>query len=68
MDKFIEKTHLGEFFAKMYEANKGKNVEVTLHINDAKIEIYKKADVTFEYIHILEETPTIDCLVESVSK
>ena len=42
MNKFITKAQIGDFFAKMYEANKDKNVEVTLLVNESKIEVYNK--------------------------
>ena len=70
MNKFITKADLGEFFAKMYEANKGKNMEVTLKLNgnEHEVEIYNKAEVSFEHINILDAVPTVDDVVESITK
>lgn len=68
MKKFITKAQIGDFFAKMYEANKDKNVEVTLLVNESKIEVYNKEHASFDYINILDEVPTIDDLVKSVSE
>lgn len=68
MDRFIQKEDLGEFFAKMYEANRGKDIEVTLRVSEEKIEVYKRADAHFEHINIIEANPTIESIVESISK
>lgn len=68
MDKFIEKAHLGEFFAKMYETNEGKNIEVSLRLNENKIEVYNKANVHFEYIYIIESMPTVESIIQAVTE
>ena len=70
MNKFITKADLGEFFSKMYEANKGKNMDVTLKLNgeEPEVEIYNKAEVSFEHINILDAVPTVDDVVESIAK
>lgn len=70
MNKFITKADLGEFFSKMYEANKGKDMEVTLKLNgeEHEVVIYNKAEVSFQYINILDAVPTVDDVVESIAK
>ena len=52
----------------MYEANKGENIEVTLMLNDNKIQIYNKTKVMFKDVEIIDEQPTIDGLIKSLSE
>lgn len=68
MEKFIVEEYIGDFFAKMYKANKGKNLEINLMLNDNKIQIYYRDRVEFEDVIIIEEKPTIDGLIKSLSK
>lgn len=68
MEKFIVEEYIGDFFAKMYKANKGKNLEINLMLNDNKIQIYYRDRVEFEDVTIIEEKPTIDGLIKSLSK
>lgn len=69
MEKFLVKEYIGEFFAKMYEANKGKDMEVTLKMDANKIQIYHKGEnYRFDDIVLVEERPSIEELVESISK
>lgn len=69
MDNYLAKEYIGEFFAKMYEANKGKNMEVTLKMDADKIQIYHKGEnYKFKDIVLIDEKPSIDGLVKSVSE
>lgn len=68
MEKFIVEEYIGDFFAKMYKANKGKNLEINLMLNDNKIQIYYRDRVAFEDVIIIEEKPTIDGLIKSLSE
>lgn len=68
MDKFLVKDNIGDFFSKMYQANKGKPMEVALKMNEDVIQIYYKDMVLFEDIIIVDENPTIDGLVKSLSR
>lgn len=69
MDNFLVKEHIGEFFAKMYAANKGKDMEVTLKMDEDKIQIYHKGEnYKFKDIILIDEKPSIDGLVKSVSE
>ena len=68
MEKFLLRENIGEFFTKMYEANKGENIEVTLMLNDNKIQIYNKTKVMFKDVEIIDEQPTIDGLIKSLSE
>ena len=68
MEKFLVKDYIGDFFEKMYEANKDKNMEVTLMLSDNKIQIYNREKVTFTDIEIVDEKPTIDGLIKSLSE
>lgn len=67
MEKFLVKEYIGEFFSKMYQANKGNNIEVTLKMNEGIIQVYHKDKVTFEDVILIDEKPTIDGLVKSLS-
>ena len=40
MEKFLVKEFIGEFFSKMYEANKGKKMEITLKLKEDVIQIW----------------------------
>ena len=69
MEKFLVKEYIGEFFSKMYEANKGKNLEVTLKLDKDEIQVYHKGDnYKFDNIILVNERPSIDGLVKSVSE
>jgi hypothetical protein len=68
MEKFLVKEFIGDFFSKMYSANKGKNMEVTLRMDDDSIQIYYKGECRFEDITLIDERPTIDGLVKSLSE
>ena len=71
MEKFLVKEFIGEFFSKMYAANKGKKKEITLKINEDVIQIWNKeagAGRTFTDITLIDERPTIDGLVKSLSE
>lgn len=69
MDNFLVKEYIGEFFAKMYAANKGKDMEVTLKMDEDKIQIYHKGEnYKFKDIVLIDERPSIDGLVKSVSE
>lgn len=68
MEKFLVKEFIGEFFAKFYEANKGKNIEVTLMLTDDKIQVYNREKFTFTDVKLIDERPTIDGLIKSVSE
>ena len=68
MEKFLLRENIGEFFTKMYEANKGENIEVTLMFNDNKIQIYNKTKVMFKDVEIIDEQPTLDGLIKSLSE
>lgn len=71
MEKFLVKEFIGEFFSKMYEANKGKKMEITLKINEDVIQIWNKeagTGRTFTDITLVDERPTIDGLVKSLSE
>ena len=67
MEKFLVKEHIGEFFTKMYEANKGKKLEVSLKVDEKKIIIYYKETGTFDYVSLIDEQKNIDRLVEILS-
>lgn len=71
MEKFLVKEFIGEFFSKMYEANKGKKMEITLKLSEDVIQIWNKeagAGRTFTDITLVDERPTIDGLVKSLSE
>lgn len=69
MEKFLVKEFIGEFFTKMYAANKGKNLEVTLKMSEDKIQIYHKGEnYKFQDVILVDERPSIDGLVKSVSE
>lgn len=67
MEKFLVKEYIGEFFSKMYEANKGKSVHVELKPEENIIVLYYKEKGTFDYVYLIDERPTIDGLVKSLS-
>lgn len=71
MDNFLVKEFIGEFFSKMYAQNKGKKMEVTIKMGEDVIQIWNKeagAGKTFTDIILIDERPTIDGLVKSVSE
>lgn len=67
MEKFLIKENIGEFFAKMYEANKGKKVEVSLKADEGKVTIYYKDTGTFDYVLLVDEQKNVNRLVEILS-
>lgn len=67
MDKNLLKENIGEFFSKMYDANKGRRLEVTLRMSDNQIVIYNKSNTDFQYINIVDRNPSVDEIVESIS-
>lgn len=68
MEKFLVKEYIGDFFTKMYEACKQKKIEVSLRPDEDRIVIYYKDKGTFDYIPLVNEKPTIDGLVKSLSE
>lgn len=68
MEKFLVKEFIGEFFSKMYAQNKGKKMEVTLKMYDDLIQIWNKEEGWFADIALIDERPTIDGLVKSLSE
>lgn len=71
MEKFLVKEFIGEFFSKMYAQNKGKKMEVTIKMDDDVVQIWNKEDNAsrrFTDITLIDERPTIDGLVKSLSE
>ena len=68
MDKFLVKDYIGDFFSKVYQAHKGKNMEVTLVLNDDKIQVYNRDTFSFTDVKIIDEKPTIDGLIKTLSE
>lgn len=71
MEKFLEKEFIGEFFSKMYAQNKGKKMEITIKMDVDVIRIWNKeaeAGRAFTDITLIDERPTIDGLVKSLSE
>ena len=68
MEKFIIKKNIGEFFSKMYEANRGNKVDVSIETDKQRISIYYRETGTFDYIVVVDEQPDIDKLIKSLSK
>lgn len=68
MEKFIVKKNIGEFISKMYEANEGRKMEMTIEMDSSRIQIYYKDAMNFEHVTIVDEEITIGSLVESLSK
>lgn len=68
MEKILVKKGIGEFFSKMYETCKGKNVFVELRPDDNKIVIYYKDKGTFDYIYLADEHLSVDELIKTLSK
>lgn len=66
MDKNLLKENVGEFFSKMYDANKGRRLEVTLRMADNQIVIYNKSNAEFQYINIIDRSSSVDELIESI--
>lgn len=67
MEKYLAKEYIGEFFAKMYEAHKGKKIDVSLCLEVGLIQVYYKEKGTFEYLRLTDRKPDIDGLVNSLS-
>lgn len=67
MEKYLMKEQIGEFLTKFYEMNRGKNTDATLDPKSGKIQVYNKDKGSFDYIVIIDSTPSIDSLVDSVS-
>lgn len=68
MEKFLVKEFIGEFFSKMYAQNKGKKMEVTIKMDEDNIQIWNKEEGRFTDIALIDERPTIDGLVKSLSE
>lgn len=71
MEKFLVKEFIGEFFSKMYAQNKGKAMEVTIKMDVDVIQIWNKeagSGKAFTDITLIDERPTIDGLVKSLSE
>ena len=73
MEKFLVKEFIGEFFSKMYEQNKGKDMEVTLKMDADMIQVWNKNSTSgakhqFTDIPLIDERPTIDGLIKSLSE
>jgi hypothetical protein len=71
MEKFLVKEFIGEFFSKMYAQNKGKKMDITLKMDGDFIQMWNKeegAGRTFTDITLIDERPTIDGLVKSLSE
>lgn len=68
MEKFLVKEFIGEFFSKMYAQNKGKKMEITLNMDGNSIQIWNKEEGRFTDITLIDERPTIDGLVKSLSE
>lgn len=68
MEKFLVKEFIGEFFSKMYAQNKGKKMEVTIKMDEDNIQIWNKEEGRFIDIALIDERPTIDGLVKSLSE
>lgn len=69
MNKYLLTQQLGEFFSKMYDANKGEDIDITLRLNDRTIQVYNKTVHVnaFEYITLVDEATDLDTLVKSLS-
>ena len=67
MNKVLTTEYIGEFFTKMYEANKGRQIHVELRADENRIAIYYKDKGTFDYIVLTDEKPSIDGLIKSLS-
>lgn len=68
MEKTLVKEFIGEFFSKMYAQNKGKKMEVTIKMDEDNIQIWNKEEGRFINIALIDEQPTIDGLVKSLSE
>lgn len=71
MEKFLVKEFIGEFFSKMYAQNKGKKMEITLKMDGDFIQIWNREEGVpchFTDITLIDERPTIDGLVKSLSE
>jgi hypothetical protein len=51
----------------MYDANKGRRLEVTLRMDDNQIIIYNKSNAEFQYINIIDRSSSVDEIIESIS-
>lgn len=67
MERQILKEEIGTFFTKMYEANEGKDMEVSIKMNEGIIQVYDKFRVKFTDIKIVDELPTLDTIIQSLS-
>lgn len=71
MENFLVKEFIGEFFSKMYAQNKGKKMEITLKMDEDFIQIWNREEGVpnrFADITLIDERPTIDGLVKSLSE
>ena len=68
MEKYLSQESIGEFFSKMYEANKGGHVEISLDLKENKIKVYNYDKFIFVDVDIINKNPDIDGLIKSLSK
>ena len=54
----------------MYEANRGKNIEISLRLAKDEVQVYYKDRTTdmFSNLTIVETEPTLDGLIKSLSE
>lgn len=67
MERQILREEIGAFFTKMYEANEGKDMEVSIKMSEGIIQVYDKFRVKFTDIKIVDELPTLDTIIQSLS-
>lgn len=65
--QILVKDDIGAFFSKMYEANRERDLEITLKTIEGIIQIYNKEKITFTDIKIVDEPPTVDTLIQSLN-
>lgn len=65
--QILVKDDIGAFFSKMYEANRGRDLGITLNTIEGIIQIYNKEKITFTDIKIVDEPPTVDTLIQSLN-
>lgn len=67
MERQILREEIGTFFTKMYEANEGKDMEVSINMSEGIIQVYDKFRVKFTDIKIVDELPTLDTIIQSLN-
>lgn len=65
--QILVKDDIGAFFSKMYEANRNRDLGITLNTIEGIIQIYNKEKITFTDIKIVDEPPTVDTLIQSLN-